>query len=430
MIKAAGRSSLLGLLVLALQMATVAPANAMPAFARTYNVSCTTCHSAFPRLNQVGETFADDWNFRLPNWAETTLDAGDARLALPDELPLGIRAQAFVQGRDGESIDPLTGEVAADSTTDFQAPYLIKLLASAPLSEQISFYFYGIFAEKGQNGEVVIEDAWFSYGDLFDTGIGMQLGQFQISDLMFPREVRMTFQDFMPYRMAGITYERGVLFGRAFGEFQVDIGFVNGNGIDANANINSPGFRRADRLFDNDTSKTVFGRIGTDVLDTSVGLFALSGKQRNAAGPAGTLTGNRNTDKRMLGLDLTGDLRTGVHWFAQVLWNEWDGFLDPGQSYEWYGGFAGVDWIRNDYWTHSLLYNYADANDLANTDTVFEGIDMNSLTLSSSYYFMRNVKGVIELNIDLLSTDAQSGQFFTGHLSREHYFLVGFDAAF
>lgn len=430
MMKMTKRLLLCATAVMPLQTLITATANAMPAFARTYDVSCTTCHSAFPRLNTVGETFADEWNFRLPNWEEKTADLGDARLRLPTELPLGIRAQAFVQGREGESLDPVTGQVEADSTTDFQAPYLIKLLASAPLSEQISFYFYGIFAEKGQNGEVVIEDAWFSYGDLFETGIGMQLGQFQVSDLMFPREVRMTFQDFMSYRMAGITYERGVLFGRAFGGFQVDLGFVNGNGIDANANINSPGFRRADRLFDNDTSKTVFARVGTDLLDTSVGLFGLTGKQRNATGPAGTLRGERNTDKRVIGMDFAGELNRSVHWFAQVLWNEWDGFLDPDQSYEWFGAFAGIDWIRSDYWTHSLLYNFADANDFDGTDTVFEGIDINSLTFSSSYYFMRNVKGVIELNVDLLSTDAQTGQFFTGHLSREHYFLVGFDAAF
>jgi hypothetical protein len=418
------------ILAIPLQMAWVDIAGAMPAFARTYGVSCTTCHSAFPRLNTVGEMFADDWNFRLPNWEEKTANLSDERLRLPTELPLGVRAQAFVQGRDGESIDPLTGNVIADSTTDFQAPYLFKLLTSAPLSEHISFYFYAIFAEKGQNSEVVVEDAWFSYDDLFDTGVGMQLGQFQISDVMFPREVRMTFQDFMIYRMAGITYERGVLFGREVGPLQVDLGFVNGNGIDANASINSPGFRRADRLFDNDTSKTVFARLGTDFGGVSAGLFALSGKQRNAVGPAGLSTGDRNTDKRIIGIDLAGEIERNIFWFAQALWNEWDGFLDPNQNYNWYGAFAGVDWVRNDRWTHSLLYNFADADDLSNTDTVFEGIDINSLTFSSSYYFMRNVKGVIEMNVDLLSTDAQAGQFHTGHLSREHYFLVGFDAAF
>lgn len=405
-------------------------ASAMPAFARTYGVSCNTCHAAYPRLSSVGEMFADEWNFRMPNWAEKTLDLGDDQLRLPDQFPLGLRAQAFVQARDGESIDPVSGEVSADSTTDFQAPYLVKLLASAPLSEQISFYFYAILAEKGQNTEIVVEDAWFSYGDLFDTGISMQLGQFQLSDLMFPREVRLTFQDFMPYRMAGITYERGALFGREFGAVNVDLGFVNGNGIDANASVNSPGFRRADRLFDNDTSKTAFGRIGTDVGGAAVGLFALSGQQRNAAGPAGTLSGQRDTDKRVLGLDASGRLGGDVYWFAQALWNEWDGFLDPAQSYQWNGGFAGIDWVRNERWTHSLLYNFADAGDFDGTDTVFEGIDINSLTLSSSYYFMRNVKGVLELNVDLLSEDAQAGQFFTGHLSREHYALIGIDAAF
>ncbi len=416
-------------LTLLVSLLHAAPAGAMPAFARTYNVSCNACHSAYPRLSPMGESFADEWNFRLPNWKQQSLELGDERLYLPRQLPLGIRAQGFVQARDGEAIDPVTGEPAADSAVDFQAPYLVKLLASAPLSEQISFYFYAIFAEKGGNGEVVVEDAWFSYGGLFDTGVSMMLGQFQVSDVMFPREVRLTFQDFVPYRLAGITYERGVLFGRSFGPVDVDLGFVNGNGIDANAAINSPGFRRPDRLFDNDTSKTVFARAGTDVRGITAGLFALAGEQRNAAGPAGTLSGDRDTDKRILGLDLSGEIEGGFHWFAQALWNEWDGFLDPAASYEWYGAFAGVDWVRNELWTHSVLYNYADANDLDNTDTVFEGIDISSLTFSSSYYFMRNVKGVIELNVDLLSTKSP-GQFFTGHLSREHYFLVGFDAAF
>jgi len=41
------------------------PADAMPAFARQYGVSCNVCHAAYPRLNEFGETFAGDMNFRL-----------------------------------------------------------------------------------------------------------------------------------------------------------------------------------------------------------------------------------------------------------------------------------------------------------------------------------------------------------------------------
>jgi len=82
------------------------------------------------------------------------------------------------------------------------------------LTDHINAYFYGIFAEKGGNGEVLIEDAWLRHDDVFGTGIEATLGQFQVSDLMFPREVRLPFQDYIPYRMAGITYERGLLLER------------------------------------------------------------------------------------------------------------------------------------------------------------------------------------------------------------------------
>jgi hypothetical protein len=287
-----------------------------------------------------------------------------------------------------------------------------------------------IFAEKGANTEVIVEDAWFSYDDLFDTGVGLQLGQFQLSDLMFPREVRMTFQDFMAYRFAGITYDRGVLFGRGFGPLDVSLGFVNGNGIEENFNVTSPGYRRPDHLFDNDTGKSIFGRVGTGIGPASVGLFGLAGEQRNATGPAGTESGDRDTDKVVFGIDASGRIADRWYWFGQYLWNSWDGFLDPAIDYQWTAGFAGVDYVHSDRWVFSALVNLGDAGDLADTDTVYEGIEMRTVTLGAAYYFMRNVKGVLELNVDFLDEEPQTGIYYTGHLSKENYFLVGIDAAF
>jgi hypothetical protein len=405
-------------------------ADAMPAFAREYGVSCNVCHAAYPRLNDFGDRFAGDMNYRMANWRDHTVPTGDDTLALPRTLPLAARAQAFVQARDAESIDPISGEVTADSSLDFQAPYLLKLLSSAPLSDNISYYFYMIFAEKGANTEVIVEDAWFSYDDLFNSGVGLQLGQFQVSDLMFPREIRLTFQDFMAYRFAGITYDRGVLFGRGFGPLDMSLGLVNGNGIEQNFNVTSPGYRRPDHLFDNDTGKSIFGRLGTDLGPASVGLFGLFGEQRNATGPAGTEAGDRDTDKTVLGVDASGRIADGWYWFGQILWNSWDGFLDPATDYQWTAGFAGVDYVHSDRWVFSALINIGDAGDLADTDTVYEGIDMQSLTLAASYFFMRNVKGVLELNVDFQGETPQSGEYYTGHLSKENYLLVGIDAAF
>jgi hypothetical protein len=401
---------------------------AAPMFARKYKISCTVCHSAFPKLNDFGKEFMAN-NYRLPNWRESTIDVGDTRLAIPDTVPIAFRLQGFVQARDGESVDVVTGETAK-AETDFQAPYLIKMLSSAPLSEHITYYFYAIYAEKGSNGEVIVEDAWFSYDDLFGSGVGMMLGQFQVSDLMFPREVRLTFQDYMAYRMAGITYERGAILQRGVGPVEIALGIVNGNGINENVTINSPGYRRPDHMFDNDSGKAVFGRIGSGFGPISGGLFYYAGSQKNATGAAGTGTGQRDTDKQIAGVDLSGTFTGDVTWFAQLLWNEWDGFIDKGTKYRWIGGFAGIDYVPGEQWSFSLLYNYADGSDFDDTDTVYEGIDINTLTLNASYYFMLNVKGVIELNVDFLEKEEQSGLYYTGHLSRENYILLGFDAAF
>jgi hypothetical protein len=368
---------------------------------------------------------------RLPNWMETADQLGDDRLALPDHVPLAIRAQAYVQARQGKAIDPVSG-ARQSAPTDFQSPYLLKLLSSAPLSKDITYYFYAIMAEKGGNGEIVVEDAWFRHADIFGSGIGMMLGQFSLSDAMFPREIRLPFQDYMVYRMAGITYDRGVQFDRDVGPFGITLGFTNGNGITDNFKINGTGYSRPDRMFDNDNSKTVFAHVGTDIGPVGVGLFGASGKQRGATGPAAMDKSQRNTDKRVVGVDASGDIGAQVHWYAQYLWNDWRGFLDvdPTRHYRWNGGFAGLDWIPNDRWAFSALYNYAGAGDFARSNTIYEGIAINSLSLTASRYFMRNVKGIVELNIDFKNKTTPTGPYFTGHLSRENYILFGFDTAF
>jgi hypothetical protein len=400
----------------------------VPLFARQYNVSCTTCHSAFPRLNAYGKEFVAN-NYRMPHWKDSTLDSGDDQLALPAYMPLAVRAQAFAQGREAEAVDVVSGE-STEADNDFQAPYLIKLLSSAPLSDHITFYFYAILAEKGGNGLTLVEDAWFAHDDLFGSEVSMMLGQFQVSDLMFPRETRLTFQDFMPYRMAGITYDRGMIFGREVAGIDLSLGFVNGNGITDNYTINSPGYQRSDHLFDNDNNKAAFMRLGADMGPVAGGLFAYAGEQKNATGLAGIDSGDRDTDKQIAGLDLSGKIGGRTWWFSQFLWNEWDGFIDPNTRYQWFGMFLGVDYISDGRWSYSALYNYADGEDFDATDTIYEGIDISSLTLNASYYFMRNIKGVIEVNYDFLDEETQTGSFYTGHLTSEGYLLFGFDAAF
>lgn len=410
-----------------------AASQAIPVFARQYEMSCAACHSAFPRLNDFGSQFRDN-NYRLPNWREKIgIDTGDEMLMLPKVPPLAIRAQAYVQHRQAKEIDTTTGPTGNDSgTVDFQSPYLIKLLSSAPLSDHLTYYFYGIFAEKGGNGTTVIEDAWFRHDDTFGSGVGTMLGQFQISDLMFPRETRLTFQDFMVYRFADITYQRGVIFDRSVGALKVAVGAVNGNGTESNANLNSPGYKRPDKMFDNNNRKDLFGRVGGELGAVNVGLFGLMGKQEsidNTVDVTGQTAGSRQVGKSMRGIDLSGSLPGNMHWYAQGLWSRWEGFLDsaPRRDYDWFGSFVGLDYIHSPRWSYSLLYNYANAGDLNDSGTIYEGINMKTLTVTAAYYFARNAKGIIELNGDLQKADSSN---YVGHASKEGYLLVGFDAAF
>jgi hypothetical protein len=422
-------SLLISLLIgLASYLLFPASASAIPAFARQYNISCATCHAAFPRLNSFGKNFIAN-NYRLPNWKENTLDTGDDMLALPKIVPLALRVQAYVQSHQASDMDPATGAVSNKAAWDFQSPYMIKLLSSAPLSDHISYYFAAIMSEQGTNGTLFLDDAWVSHDDLFGSGVGMLLGHFQVSDLMFPRETRLTAQDFMVYRMAGITYERGVTLSRDIGPANLALGAANGNGIDTSYPANSAGYNRPETLFDNNNSKSAFGRIGTDIGPVKTGLFGLSGKQPSGATGLGIQPGTRETGKRVLGLDFSGD-NGQLYWFGQLLWNKWDNFLDdsPNVNRSWTGGFIGADYIYSERWAYSLLYNRAMAKDFRSTNTIYEGIELNTLSATASYYFMRNAKGIIEINYDFQPKDNDPN--FVGHETKENYLLLGLDVAF
>ncbi len=409
------RVSLYSIVVMGLlSFFVMSSASANPVFARQYEMSCTACHAAFPRLNEFGKSFIAN-NIRLPNWKDqAVVDTGDDDLFLLKLPPVGFRVQAYGQIREADAVDS-SGNVVAKGDDDIQAPYLIKLFSAAPLTDHFSYYFYAMLAEKGHNGTILVEDAWIRHDDAFGTGSDVTIGQFQLSDLMFPRETRLTFQDFIPYRMADITYQRGGYLEHGLGAFDVAIGAVNGNGIDANEKINSGGYQRADRAFDNNRTKTLFGRIGTEIASVDVGLFLSDGTKEGMG------------DTRVTGLDISGVAMDNLYWFAQFLDVNWSNVTGVGDA-SWYGGFAGVDYIYDKHWAYSLLYNYADANDLANSGTVYEGIDLNTLTATVNYYFASNVKGVIELTVDLQSEDGVRDGI--GHDTKEGYFLVGLDAGF
>lgn len=203
-------------------------ASAIPVFARRYKVSCQLCHNPVPTLTAFGEQFAAN-GFRMSptEGARDTLATGDDLLWLPRELPLAFRLDAYAQAFSG----------GRRTVSDFQGPYVLKMLGSGNISPKLSWYVYALLLERGEYGGV--EDAYVQVNDLAGKPVDVMLGQFQISDPLFKRELRLMFEDYAIYRAqigddpTNLTYDRGVMVVADVAGFAVTGEVVNGNGLGA-----------------------------------------------------------------------------------------------------------------------------------------------------------------------------------------------------
>ncbi|HEX6558271.1 MAG TPA: hypothetical protein VF021_02395, partial [Longimicrobiales bacterium] len=151
-------------------------ADAIPAFARKYGVSCSLCHAPAPRLTAFGARFAAN-GFVMAKGEEPrdTIDTGDESLRLLKSIPLALRLDMF-----GTVTAPVR---KTNPSVDFQTPWGIKLLSGAELARNISYYMYFFLSERGEVAG--LEDAYIQFGDVLHTGVNLIVGQFQVSDPLF-----------------------------------------------------------------------------------------------------------------------------------------------------------------------------------------------------------------------------------------------------
>ncbi|GAB4127501.1 MAG: hypothetical protein Fur0015_01100 [Ignavibacteriales bacterium] len=344
---------------------------AIPAFARKYNMSCQTCHSPFPKLKPYGDEFAGN-GFALADKDAPRyyVNTGDENLSLLREIPFAIRLEGYTTFNNLNS-----------KKFDFSSPYLIKLLSGGTLTENISYYFYFFFSERGEVAG--LEDAFLMFNNLLGQDLDLYVGQFQISDPLFKRELRLSFEDYQLYRAkpfnskANLTYDRGIMltYGLPTG---TDIVFevVNGNGIGAANEF---------KIFEDDKYKNFFGRVSQDITEgIRVGAFGYLGKETLTSevapgefqnkftmwGPDITLNydkklelnfqyGERSDDEPFLGVR---NVKTkGM--FGELI------YTPKGDESDWYA--LG-------------LYNWVDSDDAS--------LKTNSLTLGLGYLLKRNIR--------------------------------------
>ncbi|GJL78121.1 MAG: hypothetical protein NPINA01_11100 [Nitrospinaceae bacterium] len=377
-------------------------AEAIPLFARNYKISCTTCHIGFPKLNSFGEAFAGNgYRFAENDLAEQNVETGDEKLQLLNHLPLAIRADSFFRVRND-----------TETNTDFEGPFTIKILSSAPLTEKISYYFYFLFDERGDTGGV--EDAFIHLNDAYkDVDLDLRFGQFQVTDVLFPREQRLTFQDFTYYVTAisdsgfRLTYDRVVEM-----TYNFDVTENLGMGLVAGvANGNGIGVADSDRNFDSDNFKNFYGKVDFSLGEQNIGVYAYSGRGKNSAKI-------RNEFFRV------GPVFS--FWLFED-WNLWGNFLygedsnpkfrtGPVDDTRSWGGFAGVTKKFKEDWLLSLLYNRVKVYGR-------QELDANTVTANLTYYLMRNLNLLAEVTADIEDTN----RF---HPEKEHTGVLGIVLAY
>ena len=364
---------------LVLAMAVLLPVEnmlAIPAFARKYNMSCNTCHLPFPRLKPYGDEFARN-GFQLEGKEPPRAfrDTGDDLLLLMRELPLALRFEGFLRWL------PQNGE---GGRTDAEAPYLLKLLSGGQIAKNISYYFYFFFGERGEVAG--LEDAFIMFNNLFGEKLDLYVGQFQVSDPLFKRELRLELEDYRIYKVAPGTsaatleYDRGLMMTYDLPSgTDIVLEVLNGAGIGA----------MSGGVFDTDKYKNFVLRVSQDAGEhLRIGAVGYYGKEEQS-GQLNSLW--------MLGPDLTLSLANLELNLQYVARQDDNPFFHPAPlKQKTQGGMAELIYMpdgEKSTWFGALLYNNVTSDD--------EALKYESATAHFSYLLARNFRLVGEYTYDL-----------------------------
>jgi|CEGE01.1.fsa_nt_gi hypothetical protein len=388
------------LLTMALSLMTE-HTQAIPSFARKYRLSCTTCHSpSVPKLKDYGDSFAGN-GFRLEDEESPRffVPAGDDKLSLIRDFPMAARFDGF-----------LAQNVNNSERADFQSPYILKLLTGGELSDRISYYFYFLFYERGEIGGV--EDAFLMYNNLFGIDFDVYLGQFQVSDPLFKRELRLTLEDYRPYiaqiGTSGInlSYDKGVMLTLGLETGTTIVGqIVNGNGIPEAEN----------HVFDDDKYKDVLVRVSQGIGDQlSIGAFGYFGKEALANDAGEEITNEAFifgpditfAPSFMFEVNLQYILREDSEVFPDM------GSANPMQDVQTNGAIAEIIYSPkgdNSNFYFAGLLNYVESD--------FDPADYKSYTLHTGYIARRNVRLAAEISLMDKNQQDPFGVFSLGFVS-------------
>ncbi|MBZ0266213.1 hypothetical protein K8I28_16265 [bacterium] len=382
---------------------TVVESSGMPAFARKYKMSCTTCHAPFPRLKAYGDEFAGN-GFELEDEESPRyfVETGDPELDLIRDLQIGFRLEGYALYKS-----------VTENNVDFTSPYLLKIMSGGSLTQNVAYYFYFYFNERGEVAGV--EDAYLMFNNLWIGDFDIYIGQFQVSDPLFKRELRLTMEDYHAYKFSpgasriNLAYDRGIMltYGLDTGT-SIILEAVNGNGL-VHANQN--------KVYDDDEYKCYAARISQDIGDfLRVGGFAYLGKE-GAEGmeilSSDTITFTRENEVMYWGPDVTlagGPFEVNFQYLQRNDSNPNFSYTIPNEDIvtnAMMGELIFSPHGDKSKWFCAALYNSIDSD--------LDELDYTSVAGHYSYMLKTNIRLSAEVGYDLDNEDIIAGiGFVTG----------------
>ena len=250
---------------------------AIPAFARMYGTSCSTCHLDFPKLNDFGKAFKDA-GFKFPKEDESMLKIPPVMLGAPanKELwpkaiwpgtmpgipPIGFRVNNYFQytGTSSGKFAALTpaGTLAPFvPTTDFETGFF-SIFAAGNFGSDIAFWVDDDISVSGANANGGLGDAYLKFVNigrflkLPANALNLRAGQFEL-ELPFTQARSVWISPYDIYEQANIGAINALFPLQQFvnNQFTMD---AAGQGVELSGGLHTGGYNYSIAFINQNTS--------------------------------------------------------------------------------------------------------------------------------------------------------------------------------
>src|SRR5208282_5234251 len=224
---------------------------AIPAFARMYGTSCSTCHIDFPKLNDFGKAFKDA-GFKFPKDDESMLKIPPIGLQMTNYFQYtGTSSGKFASLTPAGTLPPFV------PTTDFET-VLFSIFTAGNFGSDIAFWADDDISVAGANGNGGLGDGYLKFVNigrlikLPKNSLNLRVGQFEL-ELPFTQARSIWISPYDIYTQANIGALNSLIPLQQFVNNQFTMADA-GKGIELSGGLHTGGYNYSIAFIDQNTS--------------------------------------------------------------------------------------------------------------------------------------------------------------------------------